>query len=193
MAPLTASTRPKTASEYRQRQDETRARIIDAALDLIADHGFAATSTRQISEQLGFTKAALYYHFRTKDDLLEAIVEPVLDDLASLCTRATPASAVSDRRRVVEGYVAIVARHVKLIRVLSGDPAVHRYRSTVTSILERLMAILAGVSEPDASQRTRARAALGAIDAAIVRADVGEDLCLNEQTALDVACAILGL
>ena len=40
-------------------RDETRDRILEVTLQLIADHGFAATSTREISERLGFTKAAL--------------------------------------------------------------------------------------------------------------------------------------
>ena len=39
--------------------DQTRARILDVALELIADRGFAATSTREIAERLGVTKAAL--------------------------------------------------------------------------------------------------------------------------------------
>src|SRR5262245_44199063 len=53
---------------------ETRARILATAVELIAEKGFAATTTRELSERLGFTKAALYYHFRTKDDLLVALV-----------------------------------------------------------------------------------------------------------------------
>ncbi len=51
----------------------TRERILDAALDLFIEQGFDGTSLRQIAEKLGVTKAALYYHFESKDDILLAL------------------------------------------------------------------------------------------------------------------------
>jgi AcrR family transcriptional regulator len=51
----------------------TRQRILDIALDLFIEQGFDKTSLRQIAEQLGFSKAALYYHFASKDDILMAL------------------------------------------------------------------------------------------------------------------------
>jgi AcrR family transcriptional regulator len=51
----------------------TRERILDVALDLFTDKGFDGTSLREIAERLGVTKAALYYHFASKDDILLAL------------------------------------------------------------------------------------------------------------------------
>ncbi len=51
----------------------TRERILDVALDLFIQQGFDGTSLREIAEQLGVTKAALYYHFESKDDILMAL------------------------------------------------------------------------------------------------------------------------
>ncbi len=51
----------------------TRERILDAALDLFIEKGFDGTSLREIAERLGVTKAALYYHFESKDDILLAL------------------------------------------------------------------------------------------------------------------------
>jgi AcrR family transcriptional regulator len=51
----------------------TRERILDVALDLFTELGFDGTSLRQIAEQLGVTKAALYYHFTSKDGILLAL------------------------------------------------------------------------------------------------------------------------
>jgi len=51
----------------------TRERILDVALDLFTEQGFDGTSLRQIAERLGVTKAALYYHFTSKDDILLAL------------------------------------------------------------------------------------------------------------------------
>jgi AcrR family transcriptional regulator len=48
----------------------TRERILDVALDLFTEQGYEKTSLRDIAEQLGITKAALYYHFERKQDIL---------------------------------------------------------------------------------------------------------------------------
>jgi AcrR family transcriptional regulator len=53
----------------------TRERILEAALDLFTDQGFDKTSLRKVSERVGVTKAALYYHFRSKEELLASLVE----------------------------------------------------------------------------------------------------------------------
>ena len=55
----------------------TRERILDAAADLFVEKGFAATSLREIAERVGVTKAALYYHFTSKDELLSALLQPL--------------------------------------------------------------------------------------------------------------------
>ena len=51
----------------------TRERILDVAMDLFIEKGYDKTSLREIAEQLGFTKAALYYHFSSKEDILMAL------------------------------------------------------------------------------------------------------------------------
>ncbi|MGH9171977.1 MAG: TetR/AcrR family transcriptional regulator [Acidimicrobiales bacterium] len=51
----------------------TRERILDVALELFIEKGFDDTSLREIAERLGFTKAALYYHYASKDDILQAL------------------------------------------------------------------------------------------------------------------------
>jgi len=51
-------------------EKDTRERILDIALDLFITTGFDGTSLREIAERLGFSKAAIYYHFASKDDIL---------------------------------------------------------------------------------------------------------------------------
>ncbi|HTC67955.1 MAG TPA: helix-turn-helix domain-containing protein, partial [Acidothermaceae bacterium] len=50
---------------------ETRTRILDTARQLFRDQGFSGTSMRDLSESLGITTAALYYHFDGKDAILD--------------------------------------------------------------------------------------------------------------------------
>src|SRR6202453_2150472 len=61
-----APPRPEGAPEAQP----TRERILDIALELFNEQGYDKTSLREIAERLGFTKAALYYHFERKEDIL---------------------------------------------------------------------------------------------------------------------------
>ena len=54
-------------------KSDTRQRILDVALDLFTVQGYDGTSLREIAEQLGVTKAAIYYHFESKEDILMAL------------------------------------------------------------------------------------------------------------------------
>ncbi|HEY3977270.1 MAG TPA: helix-turn-helix domain-containing protein [Streptosporangiaceae bacterium] len=51
----------------------TRERILDIALELFNEQGYDKTSLREIADRLGTTKAALYYHFERKEDILFAL------------------------------------------------------------------------------------------------------------------------
>ena len=53
----------------------TRTQILDAALRLFSERGFARTSVRDIAQAAGITDAAIYYHFASKRDLFEALIE----------------------------------------------------------------------------------------------------------------------
>ncbi|HVC14658.1 MAG TPA: helix-turn-helix domain-containing protein [Acidimicrobiales bacterium] len=175
--------------------DQTRAKILEVALELIADRGYAATSTREIAERLGFTKAALYYHFRTKDDLLAAMVRPVRDELEALIAAGEPTDGPEARVSLVVGYVTLVGRHAHLIRVLAIDPSVKESAGLHSAIrlFRRLVPLLVGEATPDTAQRARARAALTAVHGALVHAQPDEDPDVLRRTAIEVACAALGL
>ncbi len=175
--------------------DQTRARILDVALELIADRGFAATSTREIAERLGVTKAALYYHFRTKDDLLAAIVGPAMSELDALIERVGTDRSPNARDGLLVGYVDLVARHADLIRVLANDPAVKECSSLRAAIplYQRLVPLLAGTDEPDTVLWTRVRAALSAIHGALLRGRPTDDPEILRATAVEVARAALRL
>lgn len=66
----------------------TRERILDAALALFAAKGYDATSMREIAEQLGITKAALYYHFDSKGDIVRAMLADTERQVAELAAWA---------------------------------------------------------------------------------------------------------
>lgn len=53
------------------RRTGTRQRIVDTAMRMFVEQGYDGTSLREIAEALEVTKAALYYHFRTKEEIVE--------------------------------------------------------------------------------------------------------------------------
>src|SRR5688572_15396350 len=55
--------------------DETRRAVLEAAYELFYRHGFARVGLDAIAARAGVTKRTLYYHFRSKDDLLAAALE----------------------------------------------------------------------------------------------------------------------
>jgi AcrR family transcriptional regulator len=85
--------RPRLAD--RKRPGETaHDEILDAAAELFTTYGFGSTSTRKIAEAVGVRQATLYHYFKTKDDILEALLDttvaPTLE--AAQQIRAAPAS-----------------------------------------------------------------------------------------------------
>src|ERR1700730_8634128 len=137
--------------------ETTRDKILDVALELVVAKGFAATSTRELSERLGFSKAALYYHFRTKDDLLFALVEPVLDNLTRLTRDHERRAGTAARRELLASYAGLVVTHSWLIRLLTEDAAARhsvRVRDVWLRLYDQLLQQLTGHDEPSQAELT---------------------------------------
>ncbi|GAA1617151.1 helix-turn-helix domain-containing protein [Catellatospora bangladeshensis] len=99
MKPQPASVGRPRSGARRLPAASAREEILDAAAELFAQRGYAATSTRLIAEAVGIRQASLYYHFDSKEhilaELLEATVRPSLDYAAELERQgAAPAAAL---------------------------------------------------------------------------------------------------
>jgi AcrR family transcriptional regulator len=104
---------------------DTRQRIVDVAVRLFTRHSFAGTSLQMIADELGFTKAALYHHFHTREELLTAVVEPVFAQVRASIEQAEAQRGRSARaERMLTGYVDVTVRNRGLMAVLAGDAAV---------------------------------------------------------------------
>ncbi len=57
------------------REKNTKERILEEALKLFSQSGYMGTSMNDIAVELGVTKAALYKHYKSKQEILESIVE----------------------------------------------------------------------------------------------------------------------
>lgn len=84
---------------------DTRSRIQAVALELFTEQGYEKTSLREIAERLNVTKAALYYHFKSKDEIVNSFVEDRLTRLDELIGWAEEqAPDVASRRTVITRY-----------------------------------------------------------------------------------------
>ncbi|MDV3128489.1 TetR/AcrR family transcriptional regulator [Mycobacterium sp. 21AC1] len=133
-----------------------RDRVLDAALDLFAEHGVNGTSLQMIADRLGVSKAAVYYQFHSKDEIVLAVVQPVFDDLARLVRIAEAMSSADAQRDVaVSGMVELAVRHRRLTAVFHGDPVIDSLvhtRSDLQDPIERITTILLG-PDPDVASR----------------------------------------
>ena len=91
------------------RRGDTRQRIIDAAVSLIAEQGFAATSVEEIAVAAGVAKGSVYYNFGSKDEMFKAIITERVDRL-NLALRA--ASAGHEGAPALEALVTEFLTHV---------------------------------------------------------------------------------
>ncbi len=80
------------------RRDQTRARLIEATIRSIADHGYPATTTRQIAESAGASLGAIAHHFPARVDLIATALTEVGHRIET-DLRARAAAAVGGARR----------------------------------------------------------------------------------------------
>jgi AcrR family transcriptional regulator len=109
-----------------ERRTDTRTQIREVALELFAEQGYDKTSLREIAERLGITKAAVYYHFKTKEEILGTLFDDLLTGVDELVTWASsqPRDA-GTRAEVLRRYQALLTGDSggRLIRFLQEGQA----------------------------------------------------------------------
>ncbi len=101
---------------------DTRAEILAVGSELFIEQGYKATSLREIAERLGITKAALYYHFPSKDDILRALMEPVDGIIDELLTRLEAAHNVTEWADALTWLLhTVFEQHMDFFRLLERN------------------------------------------------------------------------
>jgi AcrR family transcriptional regulator len=104
-----------------------RGRVLEAALALFAEHGVHGTSLQMIADRVGVGKAAVYYQFRSKEDIVLEVIRPSIDDMARVIRTAGALPDAQQQRAVaVSGLVEMVVRNRQLAVIFHGDPAIDR-------------------------------------------------------------------
>src|SRR4051794_35561792 len=88
-----------------ERRRGTRQRIQAVAVELFAEHGYDKTSLREIAERLDVTKAALYYHFNTKEDIVVSLFEDFIAGIDEIIKwGADQPPTLETRKEIVRRY-----------------------------------------------------------------------------------------
>jgi AcrR family transcriptional regulator len=177
-----AAGRPPAGADRHPAEGDTRERILDVALDLFIEQGYDKTALRQIAEPLGFTQAAIYYHFAAKEDILVALHmrlhelgRPALDQLGQ--EAGPPGWAV-----VLRGLVDTMLANRKLLALHLRNPtalsALHHkgHDDGDHEEMEQQFRRMLGNSAIPARDRVRLTCALGALMSSLMSFGVLEDL-----------------
>jgi AcrR family transcriptional regulator len=136
----------------------TRARIQQVALQLFTDRGYEATSLREIAEHIGVTKAALYYHFKTKDDIIESLVRDRAEKLEELISWAEDQPpGIDTRQEFLRRYADLFYQpgHHALMRFFERNQSSmtkHKAGEFMRARIVRMLEILTDRSAPVTDQ-----------------------------------------
>lgn len=112
----------RTSSRRSAASPEPSLRFVEAALDLFIEHGYNGTSLQMIGDRLGVSKAAVTYHFRSKEELLASVVAPAFEDLGHLLDDVEAVRRESARRReALHAYIDYLIRQRRVASWLSRD------------------------------------------------------------------------
>ena len=138
-------------------------RIAHLALARFRVGGFVGTSIADLAGALGVSKAAIYYHYRSKDTLLHRLIDPLLDAIdACIHDHNQPTRTA---QQLLSAYLTVLLAHQEVVPLIATDVAVLNHPSIGPRLRAQNQQLQSLLTAPDTSPwaRLRAEAALGAI------------------------------
>jgi AcrR family transcriptional regulator len=181
-------------------REDTRTRIQEIALKLFTEQGYEATSLREIAEELGVTKAALYYHFKTKDDIVTSLVDLRVAEMEELLTWARGREKTPEmRRELLDRYAVMLRqpRYLAVARFVERNQTAISNHPKLSKMRETMMQLTSAMSESAATPTERISRSL-----ALFALHAGKWLTLEddgltddevEKACMDVAMRLLEL
>jgi len=179
---------------------DTRQRIQAVALELFAEQGYDKTSLREIAERLDVTKAALYYHFKSKEDIVASLVEDYFGQIDDLVAwgKTLPRTPES-RAQILDRYYRIVADGSPVFRMLQHNQAsvkgLAQAKKHSDLFRERMDALIGVLTEPDAPLASQLRAAVALASVSfgcMFFAEKADSPAQLRDVVLDIACGLTG-
>ncbi|SFY52762.1 TetR/AcrR family transcriptional regulator [Streptomyces sp. F-1] len=174
-----------------QRRGNTRQRIQDVALELFAEQGYEKTSLREIAERLDVTKAALYYHFKTKEEIIVSLFEDLTQPIQDLIEwgRGQP-HTLETKREIVRRYSQALSHAEPLFRFMQENQATVRELRIGDSFKDRMRCLRDILLDPDAElvDQVRSVSALFTLHAGMfLLQDLEGDVEKKRAAVLEVA------
>lgn len=176
------------------RRTDTRAQIRDVALEMFAERGYDGTSLREIAERLGITKAAVYYHYKTKEEIVGSLFDEFLlgvDEIVEWAQDEGPGAET--RAEVLRRYQDLLtgSSAAQVARLMQeGQSSLHDVASA-KDMKARFLAMSHAVTDPNASAADQLRMRLAVIalhlGAFLDKDNVGVDPEEQRAAALEVA------
>ncbi|KOS68183.1 TetR family transcriptional regulator [Lysinibacillus contaminans] len=91
----------------RKEAEERRNEILDAADELFGQKGFDGTSTNDILEKVGIARGTLYYHFKSKEDIMDALIERISVSLLGAAQKIGADKSLSLNERIIGVVMAL--------------------------------------------------------------------------------------
>ncbi|MET8753902.1 helix-turn-helix domain-containing protein [Streptomyces sp. NPDC004667] len=177
------------------KRGNTRQRIQDVALELFAEQGYEKTSLREIAERLDVTKAALYYHFKTKEDIIISVFEDSTRPIDELIEWAQgQPRTLETKREVLRRYSEAMASGAQLYRFMQENQATMRELSIGETVKKRLFTLveLLRTEEGPLADQVRCVSALFTLHAGMMFLQhVEGDPEETRQAALEVATDLI--
>ncbi|MEV7615978.1 helix-turn-helix domain-containing protein [Streptomyces sp. NPDC089799] len=140
------------------RRGNTRQRIQDVALELFAEQGYEKTSLREIAERLEVTKAALYYHFKTKEEIIISIFEDLTRPIDELISWAeTQPRTLENKQEILRRYSEALSFASPLYRFMQENQATMRELSIGETFKQRMFAMVDLLRVTDAPMADQVR------------------------------------
>ncbi|GAA2534774.1 TetR/AcrR family transcriptional regulator [Winogradskya humida] len=128
-----------------------RLQLHDVALRLFAQNGVEGTSLQAIADEMGVSKAAVYYHYKTKDELVLGVLAPVVEALDAMVGRIKTRRGRQARLdELLTGVVNLAVDYHEQFAVMLGDPAVGALLTThaLTQGWDELSHLVVDPSDP---------------------------------------------
>ncbi|WUO22787.1 TetR/AcrR family transcriptional regulator [Streptomyces sp. NBC_00287] len=140
-----------TDGTKQRRRGNTRQRIQDVALELFAEQGYEKTSLREIAERLDVTKAALYYHFKTKEEILVSIYDDLTQPILDLIEwgKGQP-HTLETKQEIVRRYNDALTDAAPLFRFMQENQATVRELRVGETFKERMQGLREIIIDPGA-------------------------------------------
>ncbi|WP_281262722.1 TetR/AcrR family transcriptional regulator [Nocardia nova] len=177
------------------RRTDTRDRIRSVAMELFSANGYEHTSIREIADRLGITKAAVYYHFRSKEDIVVSLADDLrrgIDDLLVWAADQPPGPGTG--REILRRYGAVLHRTGReMTRFMYENQPAFRRLGVGSDLRYHFRAVADAMTAPDHEPLAvfHARQALLAISWSIGMmgdVDLTDEQC--RRAAEDIALAI---